>query len=152
MSSLTALLRAMNCKALLALALALAMPAASAQIYKWVDERGQVHYGEKPPAGAKPSTVKPPSAQPNAPARGEDLQSKEVEFRQRQIDRQVDEEKQAREAANRNALCNNAKERLAFAEQVNLYRREKGEKVFLTDAERQAEIASRRAAVAQNCR
>ena len=141
----------MNCKALLALVLALAMPVASAQIYKWVDEKGRVHYGEKPPAGAKPSTVKPPP-QANAPAKGEDIQAKEIEFRQRQVERQIDAEKQAQEAANRKALCENAKERLLFAERVNLYRREKGEKVFLSDAERQAEIASRRAAVAQYCR
>ncbi len=140
----------MNCKALLALLLALAMPAALAQVYKWVDEQGRVHYGEKPPAGTKPSTVKPPP-QPNAPAKGEDLQSKELEFRQRRVDRQMDEDKQARIAANRKALCDNAKERLAFTEQVNLYRREKGEKVFLSETERQAEIANRRAEVARNC-
>ncbi len=142
----------MNCKALLALLLALAVPAASAQIYKWVDEKGQVHYGEKPPAGSKPSAVKPPPAQSNAPARGEDLQSKELEFRRRQIQRQEDEETQAREAAKRNALCNNAKERLAIAEQAALFRWEKGERVFLSDAEQRAEIARRRAAVAQHCR
>ncbi len=141
----------MNCKALLALLPALAMPAATAQIYKWVDETGRVHYGEKPPAGTKPGTVKPPP-QSNAPAKGEDLQSKELEFRQRRVDRQMDEDKQARDAANRKALCANAKERLVFAEQVNLYRREKGEKVFLGEAERQSEIANRRAAVARDCR
>ena len=142
----------MNWKALLALLPALALPGASAQIYKWVDETGRVHYGEKPPAGSKPGTVSPPPAQPNAPARGEDVQSKEIEFRQRQVERQMNEAAQAREAAQRKALCNNAKERLAFAERVTLYRVEKGEKVFLSDAERQAEIASRRAAVAQQCR
>ena len=142
----------MNCKILLALLLAMAVPAASAQIYKWVDEKGQVHYGEKPPAGAKPSTVKPPPAQSNAPAKGEDLQSKEIEFRQRRVQREQDEQKQARDKARREALCNNAKERLAIAEQAALFRREKGERVFLSDAERQAEIASRRAAVAQHCR
>lgn len=141
----------MNCKTLLALSLALAVPVASAQIYKWVDEKGQVHYGEKPPAGAKPSTVKPPP-QSNAPAKGEDIQAKEIEFRQRRVERQIDAEKQAREAAHRKALCENAKERLVFAEQVNLYRREKGEKVFLSETERQAEIANRRAAVTQHCR
>lgn len=141
----------MNCNALLALLLALAMPAASAQIYKWVDEKGRVHYGEKPPAGAKPSTVKAPP-QPGAPAKGEDLQSKEIEFRQRQVQREQDEQKQARDKARREALCNNAKERLAIAEQAALFRREKGERVFLSDAEREAEIARRRAAVAQHCR
>ena len=35
------------------LALLLAAAPAWAQIYKWVDEKGRVQYGEKPPAGAK---------------------------------------------------------------------------------------------------
>jgi hypothetical protein len=30
-----------------------AAPAASAEIYRWVDERGVVNYGSKPPEGAK---------------------------------------------------------------------------------------------------
>lgn len=134
---------------LLALSLALASPVAVAQIYKWVDETGRVHYGEKPPAGSKPSAVKPP---PGPPAKGEDLQAKEIEFRQRQVDRQIDADKQARDAERRKALCENARQRLVFAEQVNLYRLDKGEKVFLNEAERQSEIASRRAAVSQYCR
>lgn len=134
------------------LALALGASGASAQIYKWVDDSGRVHYGEKPPPGSRPSEVKPPPAQPGVPARKEDVQAREIEFRQRQVERQMDEDKQAREAARRKALCDNARQRLVFAEQVNLYRVEKGEKVFLSDAERQAEIAQRRAAVDQNCR
>lgn len=31
---------------------------ASAQVYKWVDERGGTHYGEKPPASIRESRVK----------------------------------------------------------------------------------------------
>lgn len=40
-----------------ALALALVTPAGAA-IYKWVDEKGVTHYGEKAPEGAKPAQVK----------------------------------------------------------------------------------------------
>ena len=29
----------------------------SAQVYKWIDERGVTHYGERPPQGAKASEV-----------------------------------------------------------------------------------------------
>jgi hypothetical protein len=36
--------------------LALAAPAL-AQVYKWVDERGVTHYGERPPQGGKASEV-----------------------------------------------------------------------------------------------
>jgi len=61
------------------LVLAAAIAPASAQVYKWVDERGVTHYGERPPQGGKASEVpdrlgspggvapKPP-ADPAAPA------------------------------------------------------------------------------------
>lgn len=136
----------------LVLLLALAVPVASAQVYKWVDEKGRVHYGEKPPAGSKSSALKPPAAPPNAPAKAQDLQSQELEFRGRQIKRREDEATEARDAANREARCNNAKERLAIAERAVLYRREKGERVFFSDAEQKAAVENMRAAVTRDCR
>lgn len=42
----------MHPKILIALALAAAAgPVAAAKLYKWVDERGVVHYADRPPAG-----------------------------------------------------------------------------------------------------
>ena len=38
---------------LLALALSFAVPGASAQLFKWVDEDGVVNYGDWPPSGTK---------------------------------------------------------------------------------------------------
>lgn len=136
----------------LPLLLALAAPAASAQVYKWVDEAGRVHYGEKPPPGSKSSAVRPPAAAPNAPAKSPDLQSQELDFRGRQIKQKEDEAAQARDEANRAAICSAAKERLAIAEQAALFRLEKGERVFFSDAEQRAEIETRRAAVTRYCR
>ena len=137
---------------ILPLLMALAAPAASAQVYKWVDENGRVHYGENPPPGSKPSAVKPPVAAPNAPAHPQNLQSQELDFRSRQIKQKEDEAAQARDAANRAAICSEAKERLAIAEQAALFRLEKGERVFLSDAEQRAETETRRAAVTRYCR
>ena len=133
------------------LLLALVATVASAQVYKWVDENGRVHYGEKPPPGAKSSAVRPPTA-PSAPAKAQDLQSQELDFRRRQIKQGEDEAKQARETADRQARCNAAKENLSIAEQAALFRREKGERVFLSDAERNAQIEGLRGAVARYCR
>ena len=45
--------------------LALAAPAL-AQVYKWVDERGVTHYGERPPQGGKASEVPDRLASPPA--------------------------------------------------------------------------------------
>jgi len=65
------------------LVLAAAIAPASAQVYKWVDERGVTHYGERPPQGGKASEVpdklgspggvppKPPADPAAAPAQPE---------------------------------------------------------------------------------
>jgi hypothetical protein len=39
------------------LVLAAALAPASAQVFKWVDERGVTHYGERPPQGGKATEV-----------------------------------------------------------------------------------------------
>ncbi len=53
----------------LALLFAFAALCAQAQVYKWTDEKGQVHYGEQPPPDAKSSTVNVPAPGPTgAPA------------------------------------------------------------------------------------
>lgn len=41
-----------------ALLAALALPAGAESFYKWVDEKGVTHYGEKAPEGAKTAKVK----------------------------------------------------------------------------------------------
>ena len=49
--------------------LAAAAAPAFAQVFKWVDERGITHYGERPPQGVKATEVQNKLASP-APARG----------------------------------------------------------------------------------
>ncbi|MFZ3324191.1 MAG: DUF4124 domain-containing protein [Usitatibacter sp.] len=48
----------------LALLVALVALGAQAEIYKWTDEKGQVHYGEQPPPNADTKTIKAPSGGP----------------------------------------------------------------------------------------
>jgi Domain of unknown function (DUF4124) len=55
------------------LVVAAAIAPASAQVFKWVDERGVTHYGERPPQGGKASEVpdklgSPGGVPPKAPA------------------------------------------------------------------------------------
>lgn len=55
----------------LALLVALVALGAQAEIYKWTDEKGQVHYGEQPPPNVDTKTIKAPSGGPgpsDAPA------------------------------------------------------------------------------------
>src|SRR5215470_8947134 len=48
------------------IAAAIASPA-FAQVFKWVDERGVTHYGERPPQGAKAREVQDKLASPPPP-------------------------------------------------------------------------------------
>ena len=134
----------------LLLILVLAAWPAWAQIYKWVDEKGRVQYGEKPPAGAKSAPLRPPQPSGATQRPAQDVAGQERDFRRRQLERGQEEERQASQAQADRARCEQAKEELALVESVGVvYRREKGEKVYL---DRSAEIERRRAQVSRYCR
>lgn len=138
---------------LLALALALATPPAGAQIYKWVDEKGRVQYGEKPPTGAKSAPLRSTEPSGAAPRPAEDFAGKDQEFRRRQIERRDAEEKQAQEAQATRARCEYARNQLASSEQASvIYRMERGEKVYLNSDQHRAELERVRALVTRYCR
>jgi hypothetical protein len=98
-----------SCSLLLALiVLAIAPAVASAQVYRWVDEKGVTHYGENPGAkSAKPVELNDPTgaSKPQQPAQADnrsqsaspygarpgetDLQRQEREFQERQKAREA---------------------------------------------------------------
>lgn len=92
------------------LILGLAAPVVNAQIYKWTDEQGHVHYGERPPAGqATTQIAAPPSAGSAAQSQSggigriplsnlPTLPPEEAE-RRRRIVEQMDAEREAKERA-----------------------------------------------------
>ncbi|MGQ0653350.1 MAG: DUF4124 domain-containing protein [Betaproteobacteria bacterium] len=126
---------------------------AHAQIYKWVDEKGRVQYGEKPPAGAKATPLRQEASPASKPAPAQDLSQREADFRRRQIERQRAEEAHAHQATQRQGQCENARNRLAAAENAGRHFSYKGgEKVYATDAERAATLARMREQVSQVCR
>ena len=135
------------------LALLLVVAPAWAQIYKWVDEKGRVQYGEKPPAGAKAAPLRgeasPSPGQPRAPV---DLSRQEEAFKERQIRQRQEEDREAHEAQANQVRCENARAQLENTERFRLYRREGGEKVYYSEAERAREIERLRGLVARYCR
>lgn len=78
------------------LGLFLNVPAAAGGVYQWVDDQGQMHFGDQPPAGvqAKQEEVRPASG--DDPAEGHGLRSGE-RARLRVIEKQ-----ESREAAEAN--------------------------------------------------
>lgn len=147
----------MKSSVVLAASLALALPAA-AQVYKWVDEKGRTHYGEKPPEGVKAVEMGAPVPPSDPAAKAPDWKQKELDSRRNRIERDGKEAKEKdraeRTEANRSARCEEARRRLeALQQEMRVFsRNEKGEKVYLEDKDRPAEIERERRAAAENCR
>ncbi len=134
---------------------ALVIPA-SAEVYRWVDDNGVTHYGERPPQGRKAEELKQPAEPQPTPgsAAPRTWQEKELDFRKRRLEaEQAEAQAREREAARQRA-CNEARDQLA---QMKMARRvyhldEHGERVYESDAEREASVARQEQLVAERCR
>jgi hypothetical protein len=126
------------------------------QVYKWVDEKGVTHYGERPPQGSKASEVpnRLASPDPGASNRSEDWQQKDREFRQRKIESETVETQQQQEIARRQEQCNQQRDLLARLKQnQRIYTLgEKGDRVYMNDDDRDAAIARQEKLVSERCR
>jgi hypothetical protein len=130
---------------------------ATAQVYKWVDENGGTHYGQRPPPGAKAKGVEERLANPG-PAAGKskptDWQDKELELRGRRAQAEQNEAKKQQEEVAKRKACNQARDDLARTKSAGrVYKLDdKGERVFQTDAERNASTARQEQLIATHCR
>jgi hypothetical protein len=133
--------------------------APQAQVYKWVDANGVTHYGSQPPQNNKSKEVQLREAAPRqgteAQAAGytANLKERELEFRKRQTLREREETRVAEERARRNEDCRRGKAELADLRNVRrMYEvNDKGERVYMSDAQRDAEVARREAEYNQKC-
>jgi len=94
--------------------MATAVPAL-AQVYKWVDERGVTHYGERPPQGRKASEVphKLGTPAPGGTDSREISPPKDRDSGEGRIARETPSDKQKQEAARRQEQCTQQRELLA---------------------------------------
>jgi len=154
------------------LMLCLALPA-SAQMYKWVDADGRVQYSDKPPpSNIKTEKLRETAPAASAPAAGDakgaakkdaakagprTAAEEEQAFRKRQLDaakaQELDGKKQA-EARQKEENCARARAALTNLEMGGRQVRidEKGERVFLEDAQIAQETARARQDVAAACK
>ena len=119
----------------------------NADVYKWVDEDGRVHYGDKPSGNqATEIDIKPSSSQP---ARSEDwktIQQRQKKYLEYLEDERKDRDeikaKQAAEKAERQRLCTEATEYHQKLLSNRLWYREDkdGNKVYLDYKEKDEEI------------
>ncbi|OUR98025.1 hypothetical protein A9Q81_12250 [Gammaproteobacteria bacterium 42_54_T18] len=133
---------------LCAFVLLLAPVWAQADVYRWVDEKGQVHYGDRSPAGAVTEKIDMPVAKVRSTeAMPSELNDAERRQRQKRIVETLAAERKIREGARQKirddkaaqqAKCETMRIELEESKGVNFYyrRNEKGERVFISDKER----------------
>lgn len=147
---------------LLALLLICAAPMASAQsIYSWKDASGRVHYSDNPPPDAQARKLREapiaPSRAAGQPPAQESYVEKEQAFRKRRAEAAESEEKARRDEVqekNRQMVCSGLRQQLAGLESGQRIARfaDNGERVFMEDDERAAEIEKTRASIDKNCK
>lgn len=115
--------------------------AALAGTYRWVDENGQTHFGDRPPAGAVSDEVKvtPAPVDEDAAARARKARVNEF-LEQSEKERAERNEAKARQEAaaeERQARCERLRGRLKYLKSVSkIYRiNNDGERVYVDDEE-----------------
>ena len=123
--------------------LMVAVPAAGT-LYKWTDANGRVVYSDQPPPGkteVKTLQGPPPPANPNA---AKELATKELEYKQRQLESLEATKKAEKDREAAKELTENCRQVKGSLDQLgtdqSLYRmNEKGERVAMDDAARRTE-------------
>lgn len=126
-----------------------------AGVYKWVDEQGRVHFGDRPPAEqGEPVDLPaspPPSAPPSdsVPDRGRLLRM----YEQERQDKQRKQAEQATADAERRRECDRTARTLRLYQRVGpLYDTlEDGSRRYLDGAEKDAEMAKLRGLLNKHC-
>ena len=146
------------------LAILLATATVAAQVYKWVDKDGKVQYTDTPPppgaTKAEPKKVEmpgSPAAGPAAATAGKTLQDRTKDFDKRKTEaaEKAKKDSESQQSAEVDAdNCRNAKTALIDLESGRPINRsnDKGERIFISDEERAADIARARAMVAAACK
>ena len=122
--------------------------AASAEVYRWTDDKGEVHYSDRPAAAAEATRVEihSKSAAESSAGKPQGYADRELEFRKRQLDKEKQEKKQGEAAAEQEqkqqncATARNNLRTLQESGRVVSYD-EKGERRFMGDSERETAIA-----------
>jgi hypothetical protein len=133
-----------------------AMPAA-ADVYRWVDEDGRVHFGDRPPPGSAERIAVPVAPAPDAGLKDRRLKRRrllDAFEEERQLQEQAAKEA-AQEAERRGQYCRQAQDRLRGIEASRrVYELdENGNRAYRwwDDNEKEQAIAEARRAVRQYC-
>ena len=134
---------------------------AAGGIYKWVDEAGKVHYGDRPPAGDDSETVQVEREDPAAEAAAQErnsnqkrlLEVMEVERKEREA-RNAERVQKRDDAERRSQQCKAAAKQLRELRDANWIwlEKEDGGRRILTAEERASAEEKLEASIARNCK
>ena len=136
----------------------LASLAVNAQVYQYKDAAGRTVYSDIPPTGGTPTrTISKDPTPASGSAAPQSIADKELEFRKRQQAQKEaaqKNEKESADAANRKEDCVRAQRNLQTLESGQRVSSidEKGERSFMDDTQRAAEIERARKMVTDLCR
>lgn len=120
-----------------------------AEVYKWVDEKGQIQYGDQPPPRVNANKLAV-AATSDAIGTNTSWQDKDLEFKKRRVE--VVEKERAR--VRLRPICNQARGEVKILES-NRYRiweyNDNGDPAWLSRNERQASIERKREFISRNC-
>lgn len=125
---------------------------ATAEIYRWTDANGQVHFGEAPQAGAVQIEVKAPVAQNDA-AVAERQQRTERFFEARRQEQQQASEKAREQQAKTAQECQQLREQFAVLDHGGRYYKTdaQGEMQYYSDKEIDSARDRLKTRLAQRC-
>jgi hypothetical protein len=144
-----------------ALAVLLATATVAAQVYKWVDKDGRVQYSDTPPppgaTKADPKKIGPATASPATAA----VAPKTLQERSKDADkRRLDDAEKAKKDEEAQKLAKRKEERCNEANRFKLElesgrpmmrNNDQGERNFISDDDRNAEIARMKSIMAEAC-
>jgi hypothetical protein len=144
---------------LLTVILLLVATTATAGIYRWVDENGHTHFGERPPADAGGGDEvkirgQAPASTPE-PVDRKQQRDRYLEQRQRErAEKKAQAAKKRKQKDEMQKRCNYSRSKLReYQEHGSLYERlPNNERRYLTDREREQQLAKARKEVARWCK
>jgi len=134
-------------------------PSAQAEIYKWMDDNGQVHYSEQPPEKKRPATeIRIRTYSHQAPLVNPEQRKQQRDnllraFAEERGLRNEAKAKEEQEQAKNRRKCLLAKDKIkSYERATSIYNLdEKGERVYLSDAQRDRSMARLKGQVKQWC-
>lgn len=137
-----------------------AFPVGAVEVYRWTDDNGQVHFGQRPPATGSSSKISvpdgpasPPTADPSAVQRREKQQRLLDAYAYERGQRKAAEQRDAREKHENRQRCRALRsqwQRLAYAGPIYVKRADGG-RIYLSDEQRRAEQDALRPSYVRYC-